>query len=406
MKNFTKHLCKLTLPLLLFSGITAFGSKVSDNITSYLQIQQRDTLDYWNVLKFVVTSKTTDAQLDIIKSGLKKEQVEIEFSDISRNQLGQLQSLSIDYKSKNSNGNYTITSSEKFIPIKIEYDVTGKKMSISKNSEANLSHTIPLESQRVKIPMKKDSANVFVKEKIINKKEFFTDTIRTAGSSDNTKTKMIITQNINTVVNDTILTEETRHQQWISDDGTKTKMNAAENNNKVFVQNSIKNALIFIDGEKYEEDLNEVSPGEIESVEVLKGKAAIKTYGEEAENGVILIKTKTSAQKNIKIQDQKPESKKIVESSDLALEGITVYAGPDSTDDEFDKNAILLKPKGITVDYSIKRDKGGKITKLKITLENSDGDKTIGSYASDDGIDRIRYGIKNGDLFVKSFKEQ
>jgi len=38
--------------------------------------------------------------------------------------------------------------------------------------------------------------------------------------------------------------------------------------------------------------MNDIDPNQIKSVEVLKGDAAVKKYGEKAKNGVILITTK------------------------------------------------------------------------------------------------------------------
>jgi hypothetical protein len=52
--------------------------------------------------------------------------------------------------------------------------------------------------------------------------------------------------------------------------------------------------LIYIDGERTERNISELSPDDIERVEVVKGAAAVELYGEEAEGGVIQIFTKNS----------------------------------------------------------------------------------------------------------------
>ncbi len=54
-----------------------------------------------------------------------------------------------------------------------------------------------------------------------------------------------------------------------------------------------KSPLVFIDGEKYTGDMDEVDPESIQSIDVLKDASAIENYGEEAKDGVILITTKT-----------------------------------------------------------------------------------------------------------------
>lgn len=52
--------------------------------------------------------------------------------------------------------------------------------------------------------------------------------------------------------------------------------------------------LMIIDGKEVEDEttMNDIDPNHIKSVEVLKGDAAVKKYGEKAKNGVILITTK------------------------------------------------------------------------------------------------------------------
>ena len=50
--------------------------------------------------------------------------------------------------------------------------------------------------------------------------------------------------------------------------------------------------LIYLDGEKFIGEISSIDPSTIESMEVLKDEAAVRKYGEEAKNGVLLIKTK------------------------------------------------------------------------------------------------------------------
>jgi bla regulator protein BlaR1 len=52
-------------------------------------------------------------------------------------------------------------------------------------------------------------------------------------------------------------------------------------------------ALYKVDGKEVKKDVvDTLNPDDIESVNVLKGDAAIKKYGEKAKNGVIEITTK------------------------------------------------------------------------------------------------------------------
>ncbi|BAX82004.1 TonB-dependent receptor plug domain-containing protein [Labilibaculum antarcticum] len=57
---------------------------------------------------------------------------------------------------------------------------------------------------------------------------------------------------------------------------------------------SINNPLYIVDGKKISaKKANKINPDDIESMDVLKGENAIKKYGEEAKNGVIVITLKT-----------------------------------------------------------------------------------------------------------------
>nr|WP_319572726.1 carboxypeptidase-like regulatory domain-containing protein [uncultured Draconibacterium sp.] len=55
-----------------------------------------------------------------------------------------------------------------------------------------------------------------------------------------------------------------------------------------------KSPLIFLDGEKYTGDMDDIDSGNIESIDVLKDASAIETFGQEGKDGVILIRTKLS----------------------------------------------------------------------------------------------------------------
>ncbi len=64
--------------------------------------------------------------------------------------------------------------------------------------------------------------------------------------------------------------------------------------------------LYYIDGKEATiEEVNQLNPDFIESINVLKGNDATKAYGEKGKNGVILIKTKIkSAKRNLQIYDK------------------------------------------------------------------------------------------------------
>ena len=60
-------------------------------------------------------------------------------------------------------------------------------------------------------------------------------------------------------------------------------------------------ALIVVDGVPYEGNLNQIAPGDIESMTVLKDAAANSLYGARGANGVVLITTKRGKNGKVKV---------------------------------------------------------------------------------------------------------
>ncbi len=69
---------------------------------------------------------------------------------------------------------------------------------------------------------------------------------------------------------------------------------------------NVDKVLYYIDGKEATiDEVNQLNPDFIESINVLKGNDATKAYGEKGKNGVILIKTKIkSAKRNLQIYDK------------------------------------------------------------------------------------------------------
>uniref|UniRef100_UPI0032177E52 carboxypeptidase-like regulatory domain-containing protein n=1 Tax=uncultured Draconibacterium sp. TaxID=1573823 RepID=UPI0032177E52 len=57
--------------------------------------------------------------------------------------------------------------------------------------------------------------------------------------------------------------------------------------------------LYVVDGKEFTSDLDHLQPDDIENMSVLKGENATALYGEKAKNGVIIITTKANAQKSL-----------------------------------------------------------------------------------------------------------
>jgi TonB-dependent SusC/RagA subfamily outer membrane receptor len=138
-----------------------------------------------------------------------------------------------------------------------------------------------------------------------------------------------------------------------------------------------RNPLIYIDGKKYEGDLNTISPDDIASIDILKDASATANYGPEAKDGVILITTKA-----FKIEG--PVGRSGIGGVDfkntLANNPLFIVDGIKITNDDLnllDPNKIasinVLKNESATALYG----EEGKNGVLLITTKESQGEKDM-----------------------------
>lgn len=112
-------------------------------------------------------------------------------------------------------------------------------------------------------------------------------------------------------------------------------------------------ALIIIDGNKFSSKdssniLDSIKPENIERMDVIKGEQATLQYGEEGKDGVILITTKTSIKKDPLYIVDGVKTKNIIDLDPNDIESINVLKGKASTSqygDEGEAGVILITTK-------------------------------------------------------------
>ena len=112
-------------------------------------------------------------------------------------------------------------------------------------------------------------------------------------------------------------------------------------------------ALIIVDGIKfYRKDssniLDSIKPENIERMDVMKGEQAILQYGEEGKDGVIVITTKASIKKEPLYIVDGVKTKNIIDLDPNDIESINVLKGKASTSqygDEGEAGVILITTK-------------------------------------------------------------
>lgn len=135
-----------------------------------------------------------------------------------------------------------------------------------------------------------------------------------------------------------------------SSQGNKLKINITENGKPA----SMDSALCIVDGKKVSrEEVEKLSPDQIKSVVVLKGKMAVEKYGDEAKDGALLISTKES-------DDTQPM--KITLSND----------GKQGS-----QKSIIINGKEISAEDMEKLNLSGQVGNISILNGNDNGENTI-----------------------------
>lgn len=132
--------------------------------------------------------------------------------------------------------------------------------------------------------------------------------------------------------------------------GNKLKINITENGKPA----SMDSALYIVDGKKVSrEELGKLSAEQIKSVVVLKGKAAVEEYGDEAQGGVLLISTKESG-------DTQPMK---INLSDKGEQG--------------SQKSIIINGKEVSAEDMEKLNLSGMVGNISILNGNDSGENTI-----------------------------
>jgi TonB-dependent SusC/RagA subfamily outer membrane receptor len=174
-------------------------------------------------------------------------------------------------------------------------------------------------------------------------------------------------------------------------------------------------AMIIVDGEESDEKVIELlSPEDIAHVNVLKGEHAIKMYGTKGKEGVVIITTKEHGENEFvyefehKMDDPHVE---VIIDPNMELEWVSEYGNVeiqtiDKNTSNEDLKAIKSDFKSKNIDFSfskLKRNKEGEITRIKISLDDNDGDKTSATFNhTDKYIPHIILGKNRNNLFIKS----
>ena len=330
LKNQTKHssIWKLTF-IIPIAGLLFMSAKIpfseSFNLDQITVDQSTATKQ-----KITITKDYTDSDLNDLKTKLSKKGITIKFKGVKRNDDGEITDITIVASSKNSKVKFSTNDDMPIDPIVISYDKNN--ISIENGSEVtvvgNYSYNVVTgHNAKYKLKSPKTNRKVYVYKSTDSDDDESKIVIKHLGKGNTTKTIKKYTsgvvvlgeddesiidrddlieiildhKNIHFDANvefedDAIIIKNSKAVVWSSDDeDSNIKIKTIGNNaHKTLILSATnKEPLIMINGEKASLDIfNELDDDAIETIEVLKGDSATEKYGEEAKDGVILIKTK------------------------------------------------------------------------------------------------------------------
>ncbi|WP_197276096.1 M56 family metallopeptidase [Mangrovimonas sp. TPBH4] len=345
-------------------------------------------------LKIIINKDFSEKEFENIIAIAKKEGVTLSFTNIKRNDKGEIIAISAEAKTKNGSSNFNLHGSNPIQPFVFNY------------SDALFSFG-PVSTSHFKIQAQntsEENQNIYVISKDSLKK--------------GTKTEIIVSRNSNSDNNvffspegtDSIfIVKKTPKTSWTIEDGKTVDIYAYQNDHTAkakTLQNS-ENILFIVDDKKTTATAaQEIAPNTIQSVSVYKGDQAVNLYGAEGKDGVIVIKTKdsntwtTDGGETIIIKDT--AGKNTYEF--ISEEAYTSFGISKSTTDKtLESHKEALAQEDVNVKYSkLKRNKFGDIIKLKISLTDKDNKKSTATFEDSDGIPNIVFGKQKDNLFVKS----
>ena len=146
-------------------------------------------------------------------------------------------------------------------------------------------------------------------------------------------------------------------------------------------------ALYVVDGIKQKSgDLNKIDPNTIATVDVLKGEAAIRLYGDDAKNGVVIISTKT------------PDSKGNISWTEKTDKHVVIKRG--DIDTTIVKNTIVIGSKSAKDSDPLYVVDGEVMKKFDATSLDAENIKSMSVLKGDIAIKKYGAKAKNGVIEI------
>ncbi|MFK7783191.1 M56 family metallopeptidase [Psychroserpens sp.] len=284
------------------------------------------------VIEIIITKNTSDDDLQNIEKELKSKGITFDYSGVKRNSDGEIISISTEFKNSENSSNYNISGKEgiKSFRFNSSNDSFGvgtidKKTFVFTSEGKNVKAQSTNSADKIIIIEENDSNNGSGTNVKVWKSK---DTIYTTKNNnrftfssddddneepifiiDGKKVKKSIFENVDSDdIESVFILKDNNATKKYGEDGkngvivmTKKGSKNSSSEDHVIIKSSnnftIKtdgdDPLVILNGKIVgQNDMKDINPDDILSVDVLKDKSVTKRYGKEGENGVIIIRTK------------------------------------------------------------------------------------------------------------------
>jgi hypothetical protein len=303
----------------LIAFVFSFNTKV---------IAQQKKVDKYEMLAEleieVITKDFQKSDLQELKTSLLKKGITLQYKKLKYNDKNEIVAIQVSVSNKQNNKTQIEQmGSAPIKPISIKFDDKGA-LAVG-NLEGMEDHNVFVSSES-----DGDGNNVFIHKSGKHSKNHSENFVWVSENGDKTEVKVI---NGKKVIVNTKGDNDWEEKVWISESGDTSKVKNIEiieidetndgeqtvfikkihkkgdsdvevivnvsgdkhkgNNKMVFISEDGEQPLMIVDGEeKSNMKMDDISPDDIETIEVYKGDKAIEKYGEKAKDGVIKITTK------------------------------------------------------------------------------------------------------------------
>ena len=255
----------LALFMMSFNTETIYIESPSENnLSSTIPMLQTGDIEV------VITKDTSDKQLEKLQERLKEKGITFTYTNLKRNAKGEITSIKTDFKSAERSSNYNISGDDGIASFR--FKSTEDSFNIG---TLDKEYTVWESDHGKKVKV----YNTWTKDEDGKK-------------SKASKVKVKSSEGDESVIH----VQSTGRNFWISEDGTKTNINASQNGNQanIFISES-DNPLFIIDGKQVDKSVFEnIDSEKIATINVLKGTSAYELYGEKGKNGVVIMTKKGS----------------------------------------------------------------------------------------------------------------